>query len=138
MSFNQDLNKQAQKVACSRKMKKSFPAEICIYIYMYMRKKYFLFVHQKNFGKAQHQVLWALWWHQLFSTRPWIYTLWIYSLSTLQNTDENRIFFVRSPQAFWQSLAPGALRTLGTLVVLYSLNQATMTSPGKNETRVCE
>ena len=94
--------------------------------------------HHKHFGKAQHQVLWALWWHQLFSTRPWIYTLWIYSLSTLQNTDENRIFFVRSPQAFWQSLAPGALRTLGTLVVLYSLNQATMTSPGKNETRVCE
>ena len=27
----------------------------------------------------------------------WINTLWIYSLSTLENTDENRIFFVRSP-----------------------------------------
>ena len=25
--------------------------------------------HHKHFGKAQHMVLWALWWHQLFSTR---------------------------------------------------------------------
>ena len=25
--------------------------------------------HNKYFGKAQHPVLWALWWHQLFSTR---------------------------------------------------------------------
>ena len=24
--------------------------------------------HHKYFGKAQHLVLWALWWHQLFST----------------------------------------------------------------------
>ena len=31
------------------------------------------------------------------NTCMWIYTLWIYSLSTLENTDENRIFFVRSP-----------------------------------------
>ena len=30
---------------------------------------FFLFVHHKHFGKAQHLVLWALWWHQLFSTR---------------------------------------------------------------------
>ena len=27
----------------------------------------------------------------------WIYTLWIYSLSTLENPGENRIFFVSSP-----------------------------------------
>ena len=25
--------------------------------------------HHRHFGKAQHLVLWALWWHQLFSTR---------------------------------------------------------------------
>ena len=25
--------------------------------------------HHKHFGKAQYLVLWALWWHQLFSTR---------------------------------------------------------------------
>ena len=31
------------------------------------------------------------------NTCMWIYTLWTYSLSTLENTDENRIFFVRSP-----------------------------------------
>ena len=30
------------------------------------------------------------------NTCLWIHTLWIYSLSTLENTDENRIFFVRS------------------------------------------
>ena len=33
------------------------------------------------------------WWN----TCLWIYTLRIYSLGTLENTDENRIFFVRSP-----------------------------------------
>ena len=27
----------------------------------------------------------------------WMYTLWIYSLPTLENIDENRIFFVHSP-----------------------------------------
>ena len=54
-----------------------------------------------------------------------------------ENTDENRIFFVRSPQAFWQSSAPGALNTLMTSAVLYSLTRATLMSPGKDETRVC-
>ena len=33
--------------------------------------------------------------------------------------------------------APGALSTLVTSVVLYSLTRATMMSPGKDETRVC-
>ena len=46
-------------------------------------------------------------------------------------------FFVCSPQAFWQSLAPGALSTLVTSVVLYSLTRATLMSPGQDETRVC-
>ena len=32
---------------------------------------------------------------------------------------------------------PGALSTLVTSVVLYSLTQARLMSPGKNETRVC-
>ena len=41
------------------------------------------------------------------------------------------------PQAFWQSSALGALCTLGTSVVLYSLPQATLMSPAKEETRVC-
>ena len=48
-----------------------------------------------------------------------------------------KIFFVRSPQVFWQSSAPDALSTLVTSVVLYSLTQATLMSPGKDETRVC-
>ena len=38
---------------------------------------------------------------------------------------------------FWQSSAPGALSTLVTSVVLYSLTRATLISPGKDETRVC-
>ena len=55
------------------------------------------------------------------------------------NTDENRIFFCSftTPQAFWQSSSPGALSTLVTSVVLYSLTRATLMSPGKDETRVC-
>ena len=42
---------------------------LCICVYRCM---YIFFVrspHHKHFGKAQHLVLWALWWHQLFSTR---------------------------------------------------------------------
>ena len=47
-----------------------------------------------------------------------------------------KYFFVRSPQAFWLSSAPGVLSTLVTLVVLYSLTLATLMSPGQDETRV--
>ena len=43
------------------------------------------------------------------NTCMWISTLSIHSLSTLKNTDENKIFFVRSPQAFWLSSTPGVL-----------------------------
>ena len=43
-------------------------------------------------------------------------------------------FFVRSPQTFWQSSAPGALSTLVTSVVLYSLTRARLMSPGQDET----
>ena len=42
-----------------------------------------------------------------------------------------------TPQAFWQSSAPGALSTLVISVILYSLTRATLMSPGKDETRVC-
>ena len=45
--------------------------------------------------------------------------------------------FERIYLTFWQSSAPGALRTLVTSVVLYSLTRATLMSPGKDETRVC-
>ena len=37
----------------------------------------------------------------------------------------------------WQSSAPTALSTLVISVVLYSLTQAALMSPGKDETRVC-
>ena len=47
------------------------------------------------------------------------------------------LFVVRSPQAFRQSAAPGALSILVRSVVLYSLTRTTMISPGKDETRVC-
>ena len=45
-------------------------------------------------------------------------------------------FFVPSPQAFWPSSAPSVLSTLVTSVVLYALTQATLMSPGQDETRV--
>ena len=50
-----------------------------------------------------------------------------------------KIFFCSftTPQAFWQSSAPRALSNLVTSVVLYSLTQATLMSPGKDQTRVC-
>ena len=38
---------------------------------------------------------------------------------------------------FWQSSATGALSTLVTSVVLYSLTRATLMNPGKDETPVC-
>ena len=37
----------------------------------------------------------------------------------------------------WQSSAPAALSTLVISVVLYSLTQAKLMSPGKDATRVC-
>ena len=69
----------------------------------------------------------------------WKYTLSIYSLSTLENADENKIFFCSftTPQTFWQSSALRALSILVTSVFLYSLTRATLMSPGKDETRVC-
>ena len=48
-----------------------------------------------------------------------------------------KYFFVRSPQAFWLSSAPGVLCTLVTSVVLCSLTQATLMSPAQDETRAC-
>ena len=60
-----------------------------------------------------------------------------YSLGTLENTDEKKMFFVRSPRAFWLSSAPGVLSILVTSVVLYSLTRATLMNPGQDETRVC-
>ena len=52
--------------------------------------------------------------------------------------EQNVFCSFTTPQAFWQSLAPGALSTLVTSVVLYLLTRATLMSPGKDETRVCE
>ena len=48
----------------------------------------------------------------------------------------NVLCLFTTPQAFWESSAPGALSTLVTSVVPYSLTEATLMSPGKNETRV--
>ena len=47
------------------------------------------------------------------------------------------VYVVYTPQVFWQSSAPGALSTLVTLVVLYSLTRATLMSPSKDNTRIC-
>ena len=51
--------------------------------------------------------------------------------------EQNAFCSFTTPQIFWQSSAPGALSTLVTSVVLYSLTRATLMSPGKDETRVC-
>ena len=74
-----------------------------------------------------------------WNTCLWIHTLQINSLSTLENTDENRTFFCSftTPQAFWQSSAPGALSTPVTSIALYLLTWVTLMSPRKDETRVC-
>ena len=80
---------------------------------------------------------------------PWVswhkcwHTIWIYALNLfIEHSGEHwwkqNIFCpFTTPQAFWQSPAPGALSTLLTLVVLYSLTRAKLMSPGKDKTRVC-
>ena len=50
---------------------------------------------------------------------------------------QNIFCLFNAPQAFGQSSAPGALNTLATSFVLYSLTQTTLMSPGKDETHVC-
>ena len=108
--------------------------------------------HHKHFGQAQHLVLWALWWHQLFFTselephwsflgrtelvsvdicsefihwKLWRTLIWI-----------EYILFFRKGQAFCQSSAPGTFSTLAISVVLYSLTRAILMIPGKEERRV--
>ena len=46
-------------------------------------------------------------------------------------------FYVCSPQVIWLSSAPGALSTLLTSVVLYSLTLTRLMSPGQDEIRLC-
>ena len=50
--------------------------------------------------------------------------------------EQNAFCSFTTPQAFRQSSAPGALSTVVTSVVLYSLTRATPMSAGKDETRV--
>ena len=50
--------------------------------------------------------------------------------------EQNIFCSFTTPQAFWQRSASGALSTLMTSVVLYSLTWATLMSPGKEGTRV--
>ena len=93
--------------------------------------------HHKYFGKAQHLVLWALWWHQLFSTHwpePhwWVlrrtkHVCWyirsefIHWAPWEHGWEQNIFCLLTTPQAFWQASARGDLSTLMTSVVLYSL-----------------
>ena len=39
-----------------------------IHTYMYIHTYIYTYIDIFTFGKAQHLVLWGLWWHQLFST----------------------------------------------------------------------
>ena len=69
--------------------------------------------------------------------------LWIYLLNlSIEISEEywweqNIFCSFTTPQAIWQSLAPGALTTLVTSVTLYWLTQIILISPGKDKTRVC-
>ena len=67
-----------------------------------------------------------------------IYTLNLFIEHSGEHWWEQNIFCsFTTPQAFWKSSVPGALSTLVTSVVLYSLTRATLTGPGKDATRVC-
>ena len=59
----------------------------------------------------------------------YIYIIYIYIIYIYIYRERERIDRL-------QSSAPGALSTLVTSVVLYSLTRATLISPGKDETRV--
>ena len=72
------------------------------------------------------------------NTCLWVYALNLFTEHSGEHWWEQNIFCsFTTPQAFWQSSAPGALSTLVTSVVLCSLTRATMMSPGKDKTRVC-
>ena len=66
------------------------------------------------------------------------YALNLFIEHSVEHWWEQNIFCsFTTPQAFWKSSAPGALSTLVTSVVLYSLTRATLMSPEKDERRVC-
>ena len=68
----------------------------------------------------------------------YIYALNLFTEHSGEHWWEQNIFCLfTTPEAFWQSSAPGPLSTLVTSVVLYSLTRSTLMSPGKDETHVC-
>ena len=90
----------------------------CIYIYIYIYISLYI--------------------HIYFYIYIYIYALNLFVEHSGEHWWEWNIFcLLTTPQAFWQSSALGALGTLVTSVVLYSLTRATLTSLGKDETRVC-
>ena len=120
-----------------------------------MRTEYFLFVHHTT----SHLVKFSTWrfdhsgdisysllvnpnhpdqsWEGQ-NTCLWIYALDFFIEHPGEHWWEHNIFCsITIPQTVCQSLAPGALSTLVTSVVLYTLNEATPMSPGKDKTRVC-
>ena len=67
-----------------------------------------------------------------------IYSLNLFIEHSGEHWWEQNIFCsFTTPQVFWQSSAPGALSTLVTSVVLYSLTRATLMSPGNDKTHIC-
>ena len=72
------------------------------------------------------------------NTCLWIYTLNLFIEHFGENWWEQNISCsFTKPQAFCHSSAPGALSTLVTSVIRYSLTRARLMSAGKGETRVC-
>ena len=67
-----------------------------------------------------------------------IYALNLFIEHSTQHWWEQNVFcWFTTPQVFRQSSAPGALSTLVTSVVLYSLTWATLMSLGKDKTLAC-
>ena len=103
--------------------------------------------------KAQYLVLWALWWHQLFSSHEpqphwWvlgrkkhmsvnIYALNLFTEHSQEHWWEQNIFCLFTTSIL-EKLSTWCFEHSGTSVVLYSLTKATLMSPGKGKTRVCE
>ena len=96
---------------------------MCVYIYIYIK---YIYIYILIYTDEDIYIY----------IHIYIYNIYMYIYIYIHWWEQNIFCSFTTPQAFWQSSAPGALSTLVTSIVLYSLTQATMMSPGKNETRV--
>ena len=67
----------------------------------------------------------------------WICTLSIYSLSTLENTYENNVFFCLFTTSIFAKLSTSRFEHSGDISFFLLVTRATLMSPRQDETRVC-